>query len=75
MDYANKTLYLLHDDDSYEIVVNHGRVLEVWCYRNNRTSKPEFLNFDHLDEILQDRIYDKLVRIYGDNNHYPDTMP
>ena len=63
MDLQHKTLYLLHDGDSYEIVVNgHGTVREIWRYKNNQTSKPEFCRLEWLDEILRDRIYDKLVR-------------
>jgi hypothetical protein len=66
MELQNKTIYLLHDGDSYEIVVNQGRGLEIWRYRDNRTSKPEFCRLEWLDEILQDRIADKLARINGE---------
>jgi len=68
-DLTNKTLYLLHDGDSYELVVDsRGQLLEIWRYKGNQTLKPEFCRLDWLDEILQDRIYDKIVRSYGDNN-------
>lgn len=65
MELINKTLYLLHDGDSYEIVVDcsRGKVVEIWRYRNNRTSKPEFCRIEWLDEITQDRIYDRLARL------------
>lgn len=64
-DLSNKTIYLLHDGDSYEIVVNPaiGRILEIWRYRDNRTSKPEFCRMEWLDEIIQDRIFDRLARL------------
>jgi len=63
MDLQNKTVYLLHDGDSYEVVIDgHGTVLEIWRYNGNRTSKPHFCRFEWLDEVLQDRIYDKIVR-------------
>jgi len=68
MDLNNKTLYLIHDGDSYEIVVDpqSGQVREIWRYRNNRTSSPEFCRLDWLDEIIQDRIFDKLARFVDD---------
>jgi hypothetical protein len=68
MDLNNKTIYLLHDDDSYEIVINPqvGKVLEIWRYRDNRTCKPEFCRLEWLDEIIQDRIYDRLARLIED---------
>jgi hypothetical protein len=69
MELTNKTLYLLHDGDSYEIVVDCalGRVLEIWRYRDNRTYKPEFCRMEWLDEIIQDRIYDRLARLVDGN--------
>lgn len=65
MELRNKTIYLLHDGDSYEIDVDAGagRILAIWRYRNNCTSKPEFCKMDWLDEIIQDRIYDKIARL------------
>jgi hypothetical protein len=68
MDLHYKTLYLLHDGDSYELIVDPltGGVREIWRYRDNQTSKPEFCRFEHLDELLQDRIHDKLTRFTDD---------
>ena len=65
MDLTNKTLHLLHDGDSYEIIVNPqlGKILEIWRYRSNQTRKPEFCRLEWLDEIIQDRIYDRLARL------------
>jgi len=65
MELTNKTIYLLHDGDSYEIEVNPmtGSITSIWRYRNNRTSSPEFCRLEWLDEIIQDRIYDKLARL------------
>ena len=64
MDLQSKTIYILHDGDSYEIVVNgHGSILEIWRFNGNRTSKPEFCRMDWLDDVLQDRIYDRIARI------------
>ena len=63
MELLSKTHYLIHDNDSYEIVTNgDGSIREIWRYRGNQTSKPEFCRFEWLDEILQDRIFDKIVR-------------
>lgn len=63
MDLQSKTVYLLHDEDSYEIVVNaEGNILEIWRYANNNTCKPTFVRYEWLDEILQDRIHDRIVR-------------
>jgi hypothetical protein len=64
MDLSQKTLYFLHDGDSYEVDIDniHGAVRAIWRYRGNRTSKPEFCRLDALDDILQDRIHDKLTR-------------
>lgn len=69
MELNNKNIYLLHDGDSYEIVVDppRGKILEIWRYRNNLTSKPEFCRIEWLDEIIQDRIYDKLARLVDDD--------
>jgi len=68
MEFSNRTIYLLHDDDSYEIVIDprFGRILEIWRYRDNRTCKPEFCRMEWLDEIIQDRIYDRLARLVDD---------
>lgn len=66
MELSNKIVYLIHDEDSYEIVVTPTNGLEIWRYKNNRTSKPEFCRLEWLDEILQDRIADKLARVNGD---------
>jgi hypothetical protein len=63
MDLQTKTHYILHDGDSYEIVTNgSGDIREIWRYRGNQTSKPEFCRINWLDDILKDRIYDKIVR-------------
>lgn len=63
MEPLNKTIYLLHDGDSYEIIINScGRVLEIWRYNGNHTRRPEFVRYEWLDEILQDRIHDRIVR-------------
>jgi hypothetical protein len=68
MELQTKTVPLLHDGDSYEIVITlGGRILEIWRYDGNKTSSPRFVNFDWCDEILQDRIYDRIVRAVGDN--------
>lgn len=65
MDLQNKTLYLIHDGDSYEIMINthNGSIREIWRFKNNQTSKPEFCRLEWLDEIIQDRIYDRLARL------------
>lgn len=68
MELTPKSVHLVHDDDSYEIVVSNGQVLEIWRYRNNTPSKPEFVQWEWLDEILQDRIHDRVVRLYGEPN-------
>jgi hypothetical protein len=63
MDLQHKIVYLLHDEDSYEIVVNGDhRILEIWRYAANKPSVPQFCVFEHLNEVLQDRIYDKIVK-------------
>jgi len=63
MDLSHKTLYLLHDGDSYQIVLdNRGHILEVWRYNGNETRKPEFIRLEWCDEILQDRILDKVAQ-------------
>lgn len=63
MDLHSKTIPLLHDGDSYEVVINgNGQILEIWRYNGNQTRKPEFCRFEWLDEILQDRIYDRIAR-------------
>jgi hypothetical protein len=63
MDLSHKTLYLLHDGDSYELVVdNRGQILEIWRYDGNETRRPEFTRLEWCDEILQDRILDKIAQ-------------
>lgn len=63
MDLQNKTVYLLHDGDSYEIILNGDhRIVEIWRYEANRPSIPKFCVLEHLDELLQDRIYDRVVK-------------
>jgi hypothetical protein len=63
MNLQNRTIYLTHDEDAYEIVINDlGKILEIWRYNGNCTSKPHFCRFEWLDEILQDRVLDKLAR-------------
>ncbi len=63
MDLQNRNVYLLHDGDSYEIVVNSAHeIVEIWRYAANKPSIPQFCVFAHLDELLQDRIYDKVVK-------------
>jgi hypothetical protein len=63
MDLSHKTLYLLHDGDSYELVVDSkGTLLEIWRYDGNQTRRPEFCRLEWLDEILQDRIHDRIIR-------------
>ena len=67
MDFSHKVLHLLHDGDSYEIIVNSDhRIREIWRYNGNKTCKPEFVRLDWLDEIIQDRIYDRIVREFGE---------
>lgn len=68
MELSHKTLYFLHDGDSYEVVVDTllGTVREIWRYRENKTSRPEFCRLDLLDDILKDRIHDKLTRFSED---------
>lgn len=69
MELVNKTIHLIHDDDSYEIIVSpSGQIVEIWRYKNNRTRKPEFIRLEWLDEILQDRINDRLVAHFGDSD-------
>ncbi len=64
-----KTIHLLYDDDSYEVVIApNGRVLEVWRFRQNQTAKPEFVNLEWLDYILQDRIQDRIMRLYEETD-------
>ena len=68
MEFQHKTVTLIHDGDSYEIVItNTGRILEIWRYDGNHTCSPKFVRFEWLDEITQDRIYDRIVRAIGDN--------
>ena len=63
MDLQHKLHYLLHDGDSYEIVTNGDhKIVEIWRYTANKPSIPKFCVLEHLDEILQDRIYDRVVR-------------
>lgn len=63
MDLQNKNIPLLHDGDYYEVVINaQGQVVEIWRYRGNQRIKPEFCLLEWLDEILQDRIHDRIIR-------------
>jgi hypothetical protein len=63
MDLQSKTHYILHDGDSYEIVTNGDHsIREIWRYKGNQTSRPDFCRIEWLDEVLQDRIFDKIVR-------------
>lgn len=63
MDLQSKTIPLTHDGDAYEVIINsQGSILEIWRYRGNHTCKPEFCRLEWLDDILQDRIYDRIVR-------------
>lgn len=70
MELQTKTIHLLHDGDSYEILITTtGRILEIWRYDGNRTCSPKFINIDWCDEILQDRIYDRITRVVGDDTY------
>lgn len=68
MELSHKTLYFLHDGDSYEVVVDTllGNIREIWRYRDNRTSRPEFCRLANLDDILRDRIHNKLTQFTND---------
>ena len=68
MELSTRTVHVLHDGDSYEILVkSDGKILEIWRYDGNKTCTPKFVRFEWLDEILQDRIYDGIVRVVGDH--------
>ncbi len=63
MDLQSKTIPICHDGDSYEIIINGtGEIQEIWRYKGNQTIRPEFCRLEWLDKILQDRIYDRVVR-------------
>jgi hypothetical protein len=65
-----RTLYILHNDDSYEVEVdtNQIQIIAVWRFAGNKPVKPEFIPLSKLadDDILQSKIDDKLIRLYGD---------
>lgn len=63
-----KILYVIHDSDSYEVVVDTdtGTLLEVWRYRNNRPGKPEITQFRWLDDQLKDKIEHRLIKEFGE---------
>jgi hypothetical protein len=63
----DQTLYLIDNDDSYEIVVDGESlsIKEIWRYRLNQNRKPEIVRYDWLDETVQNKIDDKLIRTYG----------
>lgn len=63
-----KTIYVLYDDDSYEVEVNADtlRVVSIWRYLGNRHVKPEICQLHDLSQQIQDKINDKLIRTYGE---------
>lgn len=62
----NRILHLLYDGDSYEIEINGTALpVSIWRYRQNRTQRPQFCLYNQLDEILQHKIDDLLIRTYG----------
>lgn len=63
MAFVNKVLFMLHEGDSYEITVSQdGQIVEIWRYALNQTRKPDFVRFEWLDPVLQERIHDRVVR-------------
>ncbi len=63
MDLQSKTIPIIHDGDCYEIIINgQGDIQEIWRYKGNQTIRPEFCRLEWLDETLQERIYDRVVR-------------
>ena len=63
MDLQSKTIPILYDGDSYEVIINGlGEIQEIWRYRGNQTIRPEFCRLEWLDKTLQHQIYDRVVR-------------
>lgn len=52
-----------YDGDIYEVEVNNGTLLAVWCHRSNNGWRPEFVSYTHLDdEGLKDQIDNIVIR-------------
>jgi hypothetical protein len=66
-------IYVAIDGDGYEVEIDteHLTVISIWRYRNNQTSRPQFVNPAWLDQnqnyrTLKHEIDSRMFKMYGE---------